>query len=220
MSVKRSSRGILITLEGPEGSGKTTQLPLLADWLEARGYAVLKTREPGGTSIGESIRNLLHDPAHTEMTSRAEILLYSASRAQLVAEVIQPALQAGKIVLCDRYFDSTFAYQGYGRGLPLEALQEITQFATGGLMPDVTFYLDIEPEEGLRRRADGGEEMNRLDRETLAFHCRVREGYQALIAADPERWVTVDARGTVEAVRVRLQDAFDARFEQAATSSR
>jgi len=220
VSVKRSSRGILITLEGPEGSGKTTQLPLLADWLEARGYAVLKTREPGGTSIGESIRNLLHDPAHTEMTSRAEILLYSASRAQLVAEVIQPALQAGKIVLCDRYFDSTFAYQGYGRGLPLEALQEITQFATGGLMPDVTFYLDIEPEEGLRRRADGGEEMNRLDRETLAFHCRVREGYQALIAADPERWVTVDARGTVEAVRVRLQDAFDARFEQAATSSR
>ncbi len=210
--------GFFVTLEGPEGSGKTTQLPLLATWLEARGYSVLKTREPGGTSIGERIRDLLHDPAHIEMTPRAEILLYSASRAQLVAEVIRPALQAGKVVLCDRYFDSTYAYQGYGRGLPLDALREITQFATGGLMPDVTFYLDIEPEAGLRRRADAGEEMNRLDRETLAFHRRVREGYQALIAADPSRWVTIDARGSVEAVHARLQDAFDDSFEQSRTS--
>ena len=204
--------GILVTLEGPEGSGKTTQLPLLAAWLEERGYPVVRTREPGGTSIGECIREVLHDPVHAEMTPRAEILLYSASRAQLVTEVIRPGLQAGKVVLCDRYFDSTYAYQGYGRGLPLAALREITQFATGGLMPDVTFYLDIEPEAGLRRRADGGEEMNRLDRETLAFHRRVRKGYQALIAADAARWVTVDARGSVEAVQASLRVAFAARF--------
>lgn len=209
--MKKSSPGVLITLEGPEGSGKTTQLPLLADWLKARGYPVLQTREPGGTSIGERIRDLLHDPAHIEMTPHAEILLYSASRAQLVAEVIRPALQAGKVVLCDRYYDSTYAYQGYGRGLSLDALQEITKFATGGLMPDVTFYLDIEPEVGLRRRTDGGEEMNRLDRETLAFHRRVREGYHALIAADPDRWVTIGAKGTIMDVQRKLRDSI-ARF--------
>lgn len=205
---------MLVTLEGPEGSGKTTQVRLLAAWLEERGYAVVRTREPGGTSIGEQIRTLLHDPAHTEMEARAEILLYSASRAQLVAEVIRPALRAGKIVLCDRYLDSTYAYQGYGRGLPLEALREITQFATGGLKPDVTFYLDIEVELGLRRRTVGGEEMNRLDRETLAFHRRVRQGYLALIAAESERWVTLDASGAVEDVQTRLRDVFAARFAQ------
>lgn len=199
--------GLFITLEGPEGSGKTTQLPLLATWLEAQGYTVVQTREPGGTSIGERVRDLLHDPAHTEMQPRTEILLYSASRAQLVAEVIQPALRAGKVVLCDRYFDSTYAYQGYGRGLSLEALREITHFATGGLTPDVTCYLDIEPELGLRRRADGGEELNRLDRETLSFHRRVREGYLALIAAAPERWLTIDARGAVEEVQSQLRRA-------------
>lgn len=198
-------QGLFITLEGPEGSGKTTQLPLLADWLEAQGRGVLCTREPGGTPIGERIRALLHDPAHTEMTARAEILLYSASRAQHVEEIIRPALTQGRIVLCDRYFDSTYAYQGYGRGLSLKDLETITQFATGGLTPDVTLYLDIEPEQGLRRRKDGGEELNRLDREALAFHRRVRQGYLEMAAREPARWFIVEAGGSPEEVQEALR---------------
>ncbi|MGC9357849.1 MAG: dTMP kinase [Anaerolineae bacterium] len=199
-------QGLFITLEGPEGSGKTTQLPLLADWLEAQGRSVLRTREPGGTPIGERIRALLHDPAHTEMTARAEILLYSASRAQHVEEIIRPALTQGRIVLCDRYFDSTYAYQGYGRGLSLKDLETITHFATGGLTPDVTLYLDIEPEQGLRRRKDGGEELNRLDREALAFHRRVRQGYLEMAAREPARWFIVEAGGSPEEVQLALRD--------------
>ncbi len=204
--------GLFITLEGPEGSGKTTQLPLLSAWLTAQGYDVLRTREPGGTSIGERVRELLHDPAHTEMSARAEILLYSASRAQLVAEVIRPALAAGRVVLCDRYFDSTYAYQGYGRGLSLTDLRAITRFATDGLMPDVTLYLDMKPEVGLQRRVTGGEEMNRLDREALDFHRRVRAGYLELASAEPGRWVVMDAAGSVAEVQAQLRAQLAARL--------
>lgn len=203
MERKRNS-GLFITLEGPEGSGKSTQIPALAAWLVAQGLEVVQTREPGGTRIGEEIRTLLHDPANVELAPLTEILLYSASRAQHVAEVICPALEAGQIVLCDRYFDSTYAYQGYGRGLDLPVLREITQFATGGLTPDLTCYLDIKPELGLRRRKQGGEEMNRLDRETLDFHRRVRAGYLELATQEPERWVTVNAAQSIEQVRLEL----------------
>ena len=197
--------GLFITLEGPDGSGKTTQLRLLADWLRARDYSLLVTREPGGTHIGEDIRELLHDCAHVEMSPHAEILLYSASRAQLVAEVIRPALQAGKVVLCDRYFDSTYAYQGYGRGLSLDALRSITDFAVQGLKPDLTLYLDVPAAVGLRRREQSGEALNRLDRETVAFHERVRQGYLALAGAEPGRWRVVDAVGPVDAVQQKLR---------------
>jgi dTMP kinase len=189
-----------VTFEGPDGSGKTSQLKLAAAWLESRGVPLLITREPGGTPIGEEIRKLLHDVRHTEMAREAEILLYSASRAQHVAEIILPALKAGKVVLCDRFYDSTYAYQGFGRGLPLEALQLITQFATQNLIPDLTLYLDIAPEIGLQRRERGGEVLNRLDRETLEFHKRVREGYLTLIKENPGRWRTIDASGTLEEV--------------------
>lgn len=199
------ARGLFITLEGPDGSGKTTQAALLYAWLTAEGYSVLQTREPGGTRIGERIRAVLHDPAHTEMAAPAEILLYSAARAQLVAEVIRPALAAGQLVLCDRYFDSTYAYQGYGRGLPLDVLREITRFATGGLIPDVTFYLDLPPEVGLQRRLQGGGEINRLDQETLAFHERVRAGYLELLRQEPQRWVRLDAGGAIEDVQAALR---------------
>ncbi|MFP4345951.1 MAG: dTMP kinase [Anaerolineales bacterium] len=200
-------RGLFLTLEGPEGSGKSTQLPLLVSWLEEEGYAVLHTREPGGTEISERIRDLLHDPAHTKMTARAEILLYSAARAQHVEERIRPALEEGRIVLCDRFFDSTYAYQGYGRGLSLEDLRTITRFATDGLVPDVTLYLDLEPEVGLGRRRSGGGEMNRLDREALDFHRRVRLGYLKLAAADPDRWLTLDAGGRIEEVQETIRMA-------------
>ncbi len=205
--------GCFITFEGPEGSGKSTQVRLLAAWLVARGIEPVVTREPGGTRIGEQVRALLHNPDHTEMTAEAEILLYSAARAQHVGEIILPALAAGKIVLCDRFYDSTFAYQGYGRGLALEALQQITAFATRGLVPNASLFLDVPPEIGLRRRQTGGEEMNRLDLETLVFHQRVREGYLKLLAKEPQRWHTIDATRPIDAVQAAVQHVVAALIE-------
>ena len=198
-------RGVFITFEGGEGSGKTTQLRLLTVWLETQGIDYLVTREPGGTVIGEKIRDLLHDCNHTEMTPEAEILLYSASRAQLVGQTILPALTEGKVILCDRYYDSTYAYQGYGRGLPLEDLRRITHFATQALTPDLTPYLDVTPEIGLHRRESSGEALTRLDRETLAFHRRVRIGYQRLIKEEPTRWRLIDATGAPDAIQLTLR---------------
>lgn len=196
---------MFITLEGPEGSGKSSQIGLLAEFLGQQGYSVVTTREPGGTPIGDQIRHVLHDVANTAMSSTAELLLYSASRAQLVYELIRPALAAGQVVLCDRYADSTLAYQGYGRNLNLADLRTITQFATGGLKPDLTLLLDIDVERGLARRRDGGDEMNRLDLELVSFHRRVRDGYHRLALEDPDRWVIVDADQPVTAVQAELQ---------------
>lgn len=184
---------LFVTFEGPEGAGKTSQIVQLAAFLRERGVEVVVTREPGGTSIGDQIRDTLHDTANSEMDPRAEVLLYSASRAQLVSELIRPALARGAVVLCDRYADSTIAYQGYGRGLDLEELRALTTFATGGLTPDLTILLDLDVRTGLSRRRTFGEEMNRLDLETVAFHERVRQGYHTLAADEPERWLTVDA---------------------------
>lgn len=206
---------MFITLEGPEGSGKTTQIELLVAWLGEQGYDVVLTREPGGTDIGNQIRDVLHDPANTRMAATAEILLYSADRAQHVAEFITPFLAEGKIVISDRYYDSTLAYQGYGRGLDLKALQAITAFATGGLKPDLTLYLDIAPERGLERRQSGGGEWNRLDAEALEFHQRVREGYLELIDQEPERWVVIDADGSVEEVQEEIRVQVEARLGRA-----
>lgn len=196
---------MFITLEGPEGSGKSTQLSLLAAFLEESGYSVVATREPGGTDIGDQIRDVLHDVRNTAMKPETEFLLYSASRAQLVREVINPALADKKVVLCDRFADSTIAYQGYGRGLDLEALRAITRFATGGLVPDITFLLDIDVQEGLNRRINGADEMNRLDLEAIAFHQRVRDGYHQMAAAEPDRWVVVDAGQSPEEIQRELR---------------
>jgi dTMP kinase len=196
---------MFITLEGPEGSGKSTQLSLLAAFLEESGYSVVATREPGGTDIGDQIRDVLHDVRNTAMKPETEFLLYSASRAQLVREVINPALADKKVVLCDRFADSTIAYQGYGRGLVLEALRAITRFATGGLVPDITFLLDIDVQEGLNRRINGADEMNRLDLEAIAFHQRVRDGYHQMAAAEPDRWVVVDAGQSPEEIQRELR---------------
>ena len=196
---------MFITLEGPDGSGKTTQARLLAQWLRERGYEVILTREPGGTDIGDQIRTVLHDPRNTAMDARTEILLYSASRAQHVAQRVRPALAAGTIVISDRYADSTLAYQGYGRGLDLETLRQITAFATGGLKPQLTVYLDIPPEKGLERRQVGGGEWNRLDAEALDFHQRVRAGYRELIKQEPERWVVIHAARPVEEVHAEIR---------------
>ena len=196
---------MFITLEGPEGAGKTTQLRALADFLRGCGHDVVTTREPGGTPIGDQIRHVLHDTANAAMSPTAELLLYAASRAQLVAEVIQPALAAGRVVLCDRYADSTMAYQGYGRGLDRDALAALTAVATGGLRPDLTLLLDLDVARGLARRRDEGEEMNRLDLETLEFHRRVREGYLTLAAAEPARWRIIDADRPPAAVQADIR---------------
>ena len=205
---------MFITFEGPDGSGKTTQVRQLADWLRERGHDVVLTREPGGTDIGDQIRAVLHDPANGAMDARTEILLYSASRAQHVTQRILPALAANKIVVSDRYADSTLAYQGYGRGLDLEALRRITRFATGGLTPDLTLYLDITPEQGLQRRQVGGDEWNRLDAEAIDFHQRARAGYLELVRQEPERWVVINATrsvGDVQAeIRALVQEKLDA----------
>jgi dTMP kinase len=201
--------GFFITFEGPEGGGKTTQIGLLDRYLRSEGYDVLTTREPGGTSIGDQIRAIVHDVSNAEMVAETEILLYSASRAQLVAQLIRPALATGKIVLSDRYADSTTAYQGYGRGLDRAALHQITTFATGGLVPDLTLYLDCPVEEGLQRKqealAQEAGEWNRLDGETVAFHRRVRQGYLALADAEPERWSIIDACPSIEQVQKEIR---------------
>lgn len=195
---------LFITFEGPDGAGKSTQIDLVTRHLRRLGYEVFYTREPGGTAIGDQIREILHDVNNTEMTARAEILLYSASRAQLVQEVILPRLAQGQVVLCDRYADSTYAYQGYGRQLDFDSLRLITRFATQALLPDLTIFLDLEVEEGLRRKsaasAAGQGEWNRMDQLELAFHRRVRAGYLEMAAAEPERWLVVDAAASVEVI--------------------
>jgi dTMP kinase len=209
--------GYFITLEGPDGCGKTTQAVMVVDHLRRRGFDVCQTREPGGTAIGDQVRAVLHDLGNTEMEPRAEILLYSASRAQLVHQLIRPHLAQGPraVVVSDRYYDSTLAYQGYGHGLDLDALRQITWFATGGLVPDLTLYLDISAEDGLARRrkaAAAGDEWNRMDTHALDFYRRVRAGYHALIAAEPARWVAFDATLPVEALHAQLAAAADERL--------
>ncbi len=183
---------MFITFEGPEGSGKTTQIHLLADWLQSQDRAVVTTREPGGTRIGNGVRALLLDINHTEMTPRTETLLFNAARAQIVHEVIRPALEAGQVVLCDRFFDSTLAYQGYGYGQDRAELGRIIRYATGGLTPDLTIYLDVQPEVGLARKQSGStQEWNRLDARAVAFHQAVQKGYEELIRAEPARWSVI-----------------------------
>ncbi|NLG28299.1 MAG: dTMP kinase [Chloroflexi bacterium] len=210
---------MFITFEGPEGSGKTTQIMLLYAALEARGLTVVRTREPGGTPIGEQVRTVLHDLRNAGMLPATEILLYSASRAQHVGELIRPALQRGAIVISDRFAESTMAYQGYGRELDLDALRQITAFATGGLQPDLVVYLDLDVATGLaRKRRDqlaGLGEWNRMDQQTLEFHERVHKGYLTMAAESPERWLTVDASRSVDAIHATVL----ARVEALLTSS-
>jgi dTMP kinase len=204
---------MFITFEGPEGSGKTSQIPQLREYLVAIGHPVFCTREPGGTLIGDQIREVLLANKNTDMHPRSEILLFQASRAQLVEQEINPRLKANEIVLCDRYADSTIAYQGYGHCLDLEQLRHIVHFATGGLKPDLTLLLDLDVEIGLtRRHKDGG--INRLDAFELDFHRRVRAGYLELVAAEPERWVIIDASQSPEQVQQDLRAAIHTRLRE------
>lgn len=194
---------MFITLEGPEGSGKSTQIKRLAERLQALGYPVLTTREPGGTPIGDQIRQVLVRMENQELHPRTEILLFLAARAQLVEQVVKPALRDGKIILCDRYGDSTLAYQGYGHGLDLEKLRQMLAFATDRLKPDLTILLDLDVRTGLlRKKAE--DEWNRLDAYEVLFHERVREGYLKLAREEPERWRIVDAAQGIDTVQEDL----------------
>lgn len=191
---------MFITFEGPDGSGKTTQIRRLIPVLQEKGFDIVHTREPGGTDIGDQIRSIIMNMKNKSMHPRAEILLFCASRAQLVEELVRPSLSEGKLVLCDRYADSTMAYQGYGHGLDRDVLSQLLHFATGGLKPDLTLLFDISAEAGLRRRLTNHEEWNRMDDYALQFHERVRSGYLAMAAAEPERWAVIDADRTPDEI--------------------
>lgn len=197
--------GVFITFEGVDGAGKTTQLRLLADFLRERGATVVETREPGGTQISEKIRTLLLDAAHKEMVPQTELLLYAAARAQHVEEVIRPALERGEIVLSDRFFDATTAYQGYGRGFEYEDILRLNEFATKGLKPHLTFILDLPPEyirERLEKRPEFRDRLESLD---LAFYERVRNGYLVIADRYPNRVVAIDATRDIEAIQEDLR---------------
>ena len=188
------SKGFLVSLEGPEGAGKTSVLEALIPILEDRGVEVLTTREPGGVLIGEKIREVILDPSHIEMDPKTELLLYIASRRQHLVEKVLPALAAGKLVIMDRFIDSSVAYQGFGRGLDIDAIDWLNEFATDGLKPDLTLYFDIEVEEGLARiAANSNREVNRLDMEGLDLHRKVRQGYLSLLEREGNRIEKIDA---------------------------
>lgn len=196
--------GIFITFEGIEGSGKSTQIDLLAGHLGKRGYDVVVTREPGGTNIGDSIRNVLLDPDFAGMNFLAELFLYAASRAQLVSEVIKPALAAGKIVLCDRFADSSLAYQGYGRGVSLKIIRQLNELATQNISPHLTIILSVPTEDGLDRATQ--HYADRIEKEAIHFHRLVKEGYEKLALQDPERIHLFDATAGPQDVHQRIAD--------------
>jgi dTMP kinase len=196
---------MFITLEGPEGSGKTSHVPYLVEFLREKGHTVFPTREPGGTSIGEQIREVLHNLKNTEMHPRTETLLYQAARAQFVEQVVRPRLALGEIVLSDRYSDSTIAYQGYGHQQDLEQVRALVRYATGGLIPDLSVLLDVDVEIGISRKSRS-QEWNRLDAYTLEFHQRVRSGYLQMVKQEPERWVVLDAGQPWQVVQGELRE--------------
>lgn len=203
---------MFITLEGPEGSGKTSQVPPLAAYLKKQGYDVLVTREPGGTVVSDQIRDVLMNLKNVSIVPRTEILLFLAARAQHVEGLIRPALKAGKLVLCDRFGDSTLAYQGYGHQTDLDNLRYLLNYATGGLTPDLTLLLDIPVEVGLERKRKNDSEWNRLDAYEEAFHKRVRKGYLELAKLEPNRWQVIDASKDKEQVQEAMRQAVMARL--------
>lgn len=202
---------MFITFEGIEGSGKSTQIVLLANYLSAHNRSVMLTREPGGTMIGDKIRKILLDPEHTVLAPKAELLLYAAARAQHLQELIEPELRAGRIVLCDRFADATVAYQGYGRGLDLDVIVELDRIVTSGLRPDLTVLLDIDAAVGLarargRNSSRGLEAEGRFENEQLAFHDRVRQGYLLQAKREPDRFRIVDASAAPDQIQNRIRE--------------
>lgn len=204
---------MFITLEGPEGSGKSSQMPVLAEYLRDSGYEVVVTREPGGTFVGDQIRDVLMNLENVSILPRTEILLFLAARAQHVEELIKPALAEGKIVICDRYGDSTLAYQGYGHQVDIKTLRQLLKFSTDNLKPDLTLLIDIPVRIGFERKRENNSEWNRLDAYAEAFHNRVRQGYFMLVEEDPQRWVIIDGNQDKEMVQVAMRDVVLKRLE-------
>ena len=206
-------RGLFITLEGGDGAGKSTQIENITRFFEEKGLVVVHTREPGGTGISEKLRDILLDKNNSEMEAVTEMLIYAASRSQHVREKIVPALEEGKVVICDRYVDSSVAYQAYGRGLG-DMVYDVNLHATGGLLPDLTFWLDIDPEAG-RARASKTGELDRLETEALDFHYRVQDGYRSIAAREPGRVKRIDASRNVDEIRDEIYEYLDKLMEDA-----
>lgn len=207
-------KGIFVTLEGPDGSGKSSVVKLMEEYLREKKVEYIVTREPGGIDIAEEIRKVILDKKNTNMDMRTEALLYAAARRQHIVEKIIPALKEGKVVLCDRFIDSSLAYQGYGRGIGIDEVKKINEFAIEGHMPDITIYLDIEPEVGLMRIAKNkNREVNRLDLENIDFHKKVRCGYHILIKQFPNRIKTVNANKSLEEVFMDVKKILKEKFE-------
>ncbi|MBR0130731.1 MAG: dTMP kinase [Firmicutes bacterium] len=200
-------KGLFISFEGPDGAGKSTQLAMLAEYCRSKGLDITVTREPGGTSISEKIRCIILDPENSEMSASCEALLYAASRAQLIDQLIRPAVEEGRIVLCDRFVDSSIAYQAYARGLG-EGVRLINRFAIKGTMPDCTFFLDIDPEKGRERNVDAGKK-DRMEQEELSFHRAVYDGYKKIAEMEPERVICIDADRKAEEIFEDIKREFD-----------
>lgn len=208
-------RNLFVTFEGPEGAGKTTVLNKIAERLQRQQIDVLQTREPGGVEIAEKIREVILNPAHTQMNERTEALLYAAARSQHFYEVVEPAIEKGKLVLCDRFIDSSLAYQGYARGIGMDEVLAINEFAIGKRFPDLTILFDIEPEIGLARiHAHREREVNRLDAESLSFHHKVREGYYEAVKRYPHRIKVVNANNSIEEVTNDVWDILMSRMTE------
>ncbi|MDI6785297.1 MAG: dTMP kinase [bacterium] len=194
--------GLLITLEGPEGCGKTTQCKLLYDYLKQKKYSVIKTREPGGTLLGENIRNILLNPDYKNIDILCELFLYNAARAQLLKEIIKPSLKSGKIIICDRFFDATLAYQGYGRDIPKNIIYSLDKIILRKILPDLTIVFDIDPEDGLKRalKTKDNKIGDRLEQESLYFHQKVREGYLSIAKSAPKRTKLIPSSQSIEKI--------------------
>lgn len=203
--------GIFITMEGPDGSGKTTQIDLLKKYLETKGYDIIITREPGGTAISEAIREIILNPEFEEMSYMTELLLYASSRAQLVNQVIKPALEAGKAVICDRFVESSAVYQGIGRGLGVETVYEVNSYALGDVKPKLTIFMDLDAEEGIKRKKNQSE-LDRMEKEDLSFHKRVVEGYRQLAQLYPERIVPINATLSIDEIHSMIVEEVKNRF--------
>ncbi|HOK40663.1 MAG TPA: dTMP kinase [bacterium] len=215
----KAKKGIFITFEGPEGSGKTTQANLLIKYFKKKGREVIYTREPGGTKISEQIRNILLDKKNKEMDKYTELLLYIASRRQLVAEKIEKELKSGKVIICDRFTDASLAYQGYGRGIDLNFIIELNNIATNNRKPDITFLMDIEIEEGLNKTKNIDKkhskkgEMDRIEAESLKFHQKVRNGYRKIMKKEPERICLIKVNKSIEEIHKKIVELIEQKIK-------
>ena len=201
-------KGLFITIEGMDGSGKTTQINMIRDYISDKGYNVILAREPGGTKISEKIRDIILDSANVTMASTTEMLLYASARAQLVAEIIKPAVENGSVVVCDRFIDSSFAYQGFGRGIDIDTIADVNRAAMDGMMPDMTFFIDISPEIALKRRM-ASSMTDRIEKECMEFHMKAYKGYKKLAHLYPERIKTIDGNRTVEEISQEIRKWLD-----------